>query len=251
MEMTCAEAQEILAPYPGPTRSTPEAREAFAHYETCPACKALFEDHRRLADSIRRVATTQRAPDYLRARILETIEAEQRAVVPTRPKYGLWVSGAIVAAAAALTLWLGGTQPLPPDQGVTPLIAALTTPDQPLLQTTSAPPLASWFVDQQIRPFEIPDIDNADLVGGRVTQVRGITSPLIDFVQDGIPVTYVMVPDQELLRGLTADGILTISTGDYEVAAWLEDGTFRAVLSRMPREQLLLIAEQCKYKRTG
>ncbi len=98
--------------------------------------------------------------------------------------------------------------------------------------------------------FDIPDIPNAKIAGARLTTIDGLTSAVIDFVQDdGSPITYLMVPKAKIVDEMDAERIIARTSKQYEVAMWQEDGTARALFADMPREQIISIAELCKFKR--
>lgn len=249
--MQCSEARILLGPDPGPRPASPEVEDAFAHYRTCQGCQAFFDSHRRLAARLRRLSETQHAPDHLRHRIAAALAEETSAEgrVPPRRSARRWWAGGLVAAAAALAVWLSVARFDPMKPFVEEAFGQVDS--ESVLTTTDRAPLAEWFAGHDVPPFEIPDVAGAQLARARVTSVGGIRSAAIDFVMDGIELTYLMVPTQRFLDEMNESDIVSLSSDGYEVALWMEDGTSRAVVSSMPRGQLMAVAEQCKYKRTG
>ena len=236
----CRLARQHLAPEPGPRATSPDVEAAFRHYQGCRACQDFFETHRRLAGLVRRAGRGVHAPPDLAPRILAAVSRhEASATTALRSRRNLWLGGVAVAAAAVLTLWLGppvGSDPLT----ARPFVEQALAVDGPARATPAlAPgPLDQWFRSQQIHGFEIPDIEQARM------------SAAVDFeTPTGFQVTYIMVPDTRLFGGVNESDIMTMSSDGWEVAMWVENGTARAVISQMPRGDLLTIAEQCKNKR--
>lgn len=247
----CDDARARLAPEPGPLPATPEAHEAFAHYAECPACQEFFRTHQHLAARIRRAARDVRAPEDLAERILTAIDSPAREVPARQARSSLWFPGLAVASAAVIALWLGpplGRDPLAARPFLEQALAAdgmaRTTPGRVPAQ------LAAWFDSQRISGFAIPEIEDATMYRGRVTWVAGSRSAAVDFeTPEGNRLTYLMVPDAAMFGGVRESEIWAMSADGWEVAMWVEGGTARAVLSRMPRDQLMAIAERCRSKR--
>ncbi len=246
----CAQARALLGPDAGPSESTSETRDARHHVEHCQDCQSLYAQHRSVADRLRVISNSQKSPGDLRAKVLAAINREET-VAPSRTikRFARWpVLGGLVAAAAALAIWIGGD----PQTGLTGSAVAAAMQNAPTrdsMVTTESGSLQDWFRTHSIPVFEIPMIENAQLTGGRVIQLAGRQSAAVDFIKDGLQLTYVMAPVSEWLEELSIKDIMMLRSHGHEVALWEEDGTARAVLSPMPRRQLLEIAEQCKNKR--
>ena len=247
--MDCTQARLILGPDPGPRTASPEVDAAFAHYEDCDACHALFANHRLVAERVRQAAGAQRAPDALRARIMTALEEESQrppAVTPRR-RWGMVAAALVAATVAGLFFTNGGVNT---GDEIAPLVAQTFQPGEDSILITQAEPLRAWLTSHSVPDFDIPDIPNARIAGARLTTVDGVRSAVIDFVQnDGSAITYLMVPKAKIVDEMDAERILARTSSEYEVAMWQEDGTARALFADIPRERIMAIAELCKFKR--
>jgi len=249
----CARIRALLGPDVGPRESTPETRDAYDHLEQCQQCTSFFALQKSIAGRLRDISENQKPPGNLREHVLAAIDREEN-VAPRRTRKPVtpWPAlGGLVAAAAALAIWIGVRPPSSQDDlmGSTVAAAIQGAPTSDALITSESRSLQDWFQTRSIPLFDIPVIEDAQLTGGRVIQLAGRRSAAVDFVKDGLQLTYVMAPVLEWLEELPAEDIMTMSSDGYEIALWEEDGTTRAVFSSMPRRQVLEIAEQCKYKR--
>ena len=108
MSMSCREARRTLWPAEGPRVSDSEIEAALDHAESCPRCRSLLEDDRRMARLISERVPRIRAPQALRERLYAAL-ARERAGSPVRPPARRrgerkWILAAAVLAGVSLGL---------------------------------------------------------------------------------------------------------------------------------------------------
>lgn len=252
--MRCEEARRVLMPEPGPRPESPESREAFDHYERCPACQQFFADHRAIRSRLSNLKDLA-APAALRRRVEEAIAKDSVSARPRRPARWIAAGGALVAAA---TLILVLSNPTIPETVRTPLVqhAAQALPDPTLadeatdaIATSDSQILGQWFVGRVNYPVEVPQIDGAELVGGRVAELHGVRSVSIVYRYRNSEITYFALPSGQV-GSTTVDwnDIVAESSDGYELAMWQEAGLARAVVAAMPRADVMRFARECRAK---
>ncbi len=246
--MRCEQAREALWPEP---QAGPARQEAFAHYGACPACQRFFAAQGALGD---RLARLQRAPAPrgLRDRVAAHLSAETVAARLAVRRGGLrWLAGgggALLAAAAALVLLING--PDVPDHIAEPLVQeaqrgvtalALATDDYSRLQT--------WFDERLGYTVHVPEISDADLVGGRLTEFGGVRTVAVLYLYHDAPITYFAWPTATVMgREVPGDRIVSGSAAGHVLAVWTERGYARAVVAAMPRSDVMGFAIECRAK---
>ena len=194
--MDCIRAQTLLAPEPGPSATSPEVEEAFAHYSACGTCQSFFANQRRVASRLRHLAQRQSAPAELRHRVVAAINLERYRVQRRRSHMRLAFAGgsALVAAAAAVVVLL--SRPANPLDVVSPFVAHATEqePAPQALTTADAAPLERWLASQLGESVHVPIIPDAELVSGGVTSFEGMTSAAVRYRVQGTDLTYFALP---------------------------------------------------------
>ncbi len=253
--MRCEDVRLALWPEPGPRPATPEFAEAFAHVEGCAACREFFATQQVLSRRLRRLSSAQ-APHALRQRVERAIAQEAAQARGPRRK-SAWVAGGgvLVAAAAALVLMLNS--PEIPDRVARPLVEHASRPvlEEPL-QTTDAftttsdrRALYQWFAARVDYSVDIPQIDDATLLGGRVVDLGGQRVAAISYMYRDHPVTYYALSSGEIMGSqVDWDKIVAQSADGYELALWQEGGLARAVVATLPRDDVMRFAEECRAK---
>lgn len=249
--MDCSNARLLLGPDPQPASTSPELVEAHRHYGQCEACRAFFAAQRKVAERLRRLAQGPPAPAALRARVLATIDQERRErerLVHHR-RWAFLGGGALVAAAAVAVLMLAS--PADPMDIATPFVRQVTQRAAvSSAMTTGEVQLAEWLASQMGSAVHIPVIPDAELLGGRVTQLGDVRTAVVDYRIHGMSLTYFHIPAVRILGRPIAEGdeLLSLSSGGYEVVMWRENDSARAVVSPMSRRELQAIAEHCRRK---
>lgn len=153
----------------------------------------------------------------------------------------------LAAAAVALLLVVG------PPMGSTDHLArpfveeALR--DMPDESPAGADPaaMARWFAEQMGREIPVMDIPGAELMGGRITRVGNVQSAALRYRMHGLPLTYIVVPGEQVMDQTVADGeVIALASRGLEVVIWGEPGAAHVVVAPMPREELKAIAEECR-----
>jgi anti-sigma factor RsiW len=250
--MDCTRAQTLLAPEPGPSATFPEADEALAHYSACERCQTSFANQRRVADRLRHLAQNQRAPAALRDRVLTAINLEQDKIQRrARLRFAFSGGAGLVAAAAAMVLWLSG--PADPQDVLGPFVAQAIDeePASQSMVTADAAPLEEWLASQMGESVHVPIIPDAELVAGEVASVEGMPSAAVRYRVRGAELTYFALPAGKTIARMTVedDEMVSLTSGDYEVVVWGEDGSARVLVASLPRDELQAIAVHCRMKR--
>ncbi len=224
----------------------------FSHDET-ESPESAFD--RRIVSRLRNLADAQRAPDYLRQRVFADLAAE-----PVAPKRRAWRlrwdligaagGGALVSAAAAAVLWFAASPlPLQNDVPVGWVDAAMSqTVSPPVIETDRAASLQFWFASQAGYSVDIPNIPDAKLLRGRLAEVDGILAAAVDYEIDGVELTYLMVPDRDMINSILPrrDDMALSSSPGYQIIMWHQGGGTRALVAPIPEDQLFQIADHCR-----
>lgn len=256
--MRCEEVRQSLGPEPGPRPATPSSAEAFAHLQQCAACERFFAMQQGLTQRLRRLCSMP-APQALRERVQQAI-AQDAALIraPDRRGVRLATAGLLVATAAALVLML--STPKIPDQIAQPLVehasqAILEAPFEAtdaVTKTSDPRQLYRWFAARVDYSVPVPQIDEAELMGGRVVELGGQRVAAVIYMYRNHPVTYFPLSSGEVMGSrVDWDKILTQSADGYELALWQEGGRARAVVAAMSRGDLMTFAEECRAKALG
>lgn len=244
--MQCQAARSALWPEPPSPPAPPELEEALAHYGGCAACQAFFRRERALAARLRRLRATV-VPDTTRARLERALAAERG----RRRKRQWLVAGggaAVVAAAAALVLLI--SPPPMPEAATRPLVveASAGLLDDAMVSGELSH-VEQWLGQQVGYAVELPEIDEAVVVGGRVAVVGGTPIPVAFYLLRGTPISYFALPTGDVMGApVPGTDVVTVSSDGYEVAVWSERGFARALVAPLPRREMVAIAKECKRK---
>lgn len=252
--MRCEEARRVLMPEPGPRPESPASREAFDHYERCPACRQLFAEHRAIRNRLGNLKDLA-APAALRRRLEEAIAKDPVTMRQRRPARWIAAGGALVAAATVILVL---SNPTIPEAVRTPLVehAAQALPDPAsanqtadAITTSDSQMLGQWFVGRIDYPVEVPQIDGAELAGARVVELHGVRVVSIVYRYRNKEITYFALPSGQV-GGTRVDwnDIVAESADGYELAMWQEAGLARAVVAAMPRADVMRFARECRAK---
>lgn len=210
---------------------------------------------RRIVSRLRKLAEAGSAPDYLRERVLADLAAE-----PAPPKrsvrrlrwdlIGAAAGGAMVTAAAAAVLWFTASpQASQTDESIGWVNLAMSHVISPTaLQTDRPTSLQSWFASQAGYSLEIPDIPEAKLLGGRLTDLEGVIAAAVDYQIDGVALTYLIVPNRDMISSILKrrDDMAMSSAPGYQIVMWNQGGGTRALVAPIPEDQLFQIADHCR-----
>ncbi len=217
-----------------------------------PSSESHFADplDRRLAGRLRRIAETQRAPRRLRDQVFADLAAEQ---LDTRRRFrwdllAAGFGGALVSAAAALTIWLATPNPAPVRDDTPWLDIALNNvTGEAIFQTNEPTALRTWLEARVSHDLDVPAIPNAKLKGGRLAYVAGFRGAAIEYTLNDVPLTYLMIPHDVMnMFAAAGDSVVTWSARGQRIVMWIQGGDTRALVAPIPRNELLEIAEHCR-----
>ena len=219
---------------------------------TNPSSESHFADplDRRLAGRLRRIAEKQRAPQRLRDQVFADLAAEQFDA-RRRFRWDLLAAGfggALVSAAAALTLWLAAPNPAPVRDD-TPWfdIALNNVTGEATLETNDPTVLRTWLEARVNHDLDVPAIPNAELKGGRLAYVGGIRGVAIEYTLNHAPLTYMTIPHDVMnMFAAAGDSVVTWSARGQRIVMWSQGGETRALVAPISRNELLEIAEHCR-----
>ena len=207
----------------------------------------------RLTARLRRIADTQRAPQYLRDRVFARIAAEHFAERRRGIRWDLIAAatgGALLSAAAALAIWLAvPTAPPAQQQAESWVDLALNQATGAAIMETDQPAfLRSWFESQVDYTVDVPDIPDANLRGGRLAYLGGVQGVAVEYEIAGQDLTYLMVPNGNVLDMLAEQGdtLVAWSSRGYQIVMWKQGGGTRALVGPLPRKEISDIADHCR-----
>ncbi len=249
--MKCEDVRLVLQREQADTATDGEAsveRDAKAHYEACASCQRALAVQWALARRVRRAAETTVAPSSLRSQVVRALReetgAENVVEFPKRKTAWRWAGAAVVAAAASLLFFVTSRSPEPSlGPALVRLAEPATSPDS-VIVSSDFDELGAWLTLRVGYEVQVPAITNAIPTAAHVAQVAGVNAAAIRFDLPGGSLTYFAFPvsedaaEQNQVETLMADG--------HNVATWTEYGAPRAVVARLPREDVLAIAEECR-----
>ncbi len=207
----------------------------------------------RLVARLRRIADTHHAPQALRDRVFAGIAGEHFAEKRRGIRWDLIAAatgGAFLSAAAALAIWLAvPTAPAAPQQAESWVDIALNqVAGAGVMQTDRPASLRSWFESQVNYTVDVPDIPDAQLRGGRLAYLGGIQGVAVEYEIGGRDLTYLMVPEGNVLDMLAEQGdtLVAWSSRGYQIVMWKQGGATRALVGPLPRKEIRDIADHCR-----
>lgn len=169
--MECERARDLIDAYLDRELALEVSAEVERHLETCAACRALYEGRRTLSAHLKEPALHAAAPERLRRRIADAIDAESPPV-SHRPPRRQWLQLAAASVAAAL---LGS--------GTTYL--SLTNVRRPsLTDEVVANHVRSLLVENRV--VDVPSSDEHTVkpwFNGKID----FAPPVVDLTSDGFP----------------------------------------------------------------
>jgi hypothetical protein len=230
--------------WPDPARPAPA--DARTHYDSCASCRHFFQSQAALGVRLKGLKRPP-APAALRRSIERLLTAER---LPTRwsVRRVAWLAAGLAAAALAIAIGLNSSGP----DLARPFAMQAVRPAAPgaSISSTSFQEVEGWLRLRTGMAVRLPEIPEADLEGGRVVEVEGVTTGAAVYDVGGISLIYFAVPALEI-SGTALDvaaGIVLGSAEGVEVAVWSEPGGIRAVAASMSRADLRAVAADCRNK---
>jgi anti-sigma factor RsiW len=182
----CAFIETLAMAYVDDELAPEERRELELHLIECSACRARLDAERADRELVCTALVAPRAPEMLRARVLRALDTEDRETRPRRRTGWLLPSASMVAAAAALAVFVGVRAPA----------------DQASAVVREAPRTAALDVQNAIAPSvahgpRAPLYEAPRLVNRQATRFAGRNAEMLAYVVDGSLVTVRLVADIE------------------------------------------------------
>lgn len=169
--MECERARALIDAYLDRELAVEVSAEIERHLETCPACRARYEAGRALSAHLKEPALHVPAPDRLRRRIADALDAESRPVPYRRPRRQ-WLQLAAASVAAAM---LGSG---------TTYLSLTNAPRPSLVDEVVANHVRSLLVENRV--VDVPSSDEHTVkpwFNGKID----FAPPVVDLTSDGFP----------------------------------------------------------------
>lgn len=239
--MNCDTARLQIGPDLGPRPHMDVTDAALNHLASCHSCRKFYAAQTALVRRLTRLASTP-APAPLRAKIIAAMDSRLRA----RHR---WKLGAALTAAAVVMLL--ATPRFANERAFDPLadVARSQLAETTMLETGEISEAEEWLAREIGYAVVVPDIEDAVLIGARVSDVGDQKSAVAVYLSRGMPVTYFALPSGEVMGQRVRDrGVVARSSDGYTVAVWTEHGQTRALAAPLGRSQLIKMAEECRSK---
>ncbi|HEX9730150.1 MAG TPA: hypothetical protein VGA37_16770 [Gemmatimonadales bacterium] len=241
--MTCHRFREGLPP----DLALP-AEEAFrTHFDGCAACRAFLHVQREIRERVRRLEHVPPPPALVWK--VRALVAREAATPVSAWRRRVWI-GPILAVAAVIAIAVGLRTNDPTDMAK-PFAAQASAALDPATgyRSNDASNVERWLAARTGERVTIPDIADAQLVGGRVLEVAGQMTAAADFRLHGQSLTWFAVPSPEIGGRRVSDaGIMSASIREYHVAMWSEAGGVRVIAAPMPFDDVMAIAADCRMQ---
>lgn len=193
----------------------------------------------RLAERLRNIAANVRAPEHLHNRVRTAIAAEQRRTVSRRRRrlYGAPALATLAATVAFLLIQLPGFRGEPN-----------LTPPTGLQPASSEVELRDWFYSLVGYEVTIPEIEDAELIGGRIEVAGDLHTAAVSYTFRDVDLTYLVTPSSFVRDYPVSDGEVPylVRDGDSKMVVWGTNGFARALVGRLSDDELMSMALTCR-----
>ncbi len=193
----------------------------------------------RLAERLRNMAANVRAPAHLHDRVRTAIADEQRRAVRRRLRrlYGAPALAVLAATVAFLLIQLPGFRSEP---DLTPLTS--------LQLASNEVELRDWFYSLVGYEVTIPEIEDAELIGGRIEVAGDLHTAAVSYTFRDVDLTYLVTPSSFVRDHRVSDGEAPylVRDGDSKMVVWGTNGFARALVGRLSDDELMSIALKCR-----
>ncbi|MGQ9628901.1 MAG: anti-sigma factor family protein [bacterium] len=231
-------------------------KEMEEHLKTCPSCKSEYELERRVKNILKEKFVVERAPEYLRGRILQRVEElEGRRIFPIRLGRRALVLAAIALIAALIAsaghYWNSRNRRGIPPRLVIELVDQHiqhgSNPECVQLRSNNTALISSWFDERLDYAVAVPAVNAKELSmrGARLSQVVGQKVACILYYVDGVPSSLFIFKkiggDIPGLKGSTRRPHV-MKYDRYVVVLWERDDLLYSLVSEARRDRLVRIA---------
>ena len=271
--MICKELTRYIDAYLDDELSVMENLRVQAHVVFCGECREIVKSEVRLRSLIEADALDDKAPEYLREKILQQI-GERPAQVATRPHgvftfrpriffAGLLAGAATLGMILALATYLFKGSPA----NVSPLVAEMVGKHQIYgqgagnlqIESSNAVEVASWLRQRLDFPVKLPQLARPGerLVGARVSSIADGQAAFLLYERDGRRIslyvfkaapTHLLVGTPKSVAGVQ---FFTSTLEGYSAVWWEDDGRYEAAISHGGINDLIEFGLLCVKGRTS
>lgn len=240
--MQCDTPLDVLNAYVDGELAPPEELELRRHLDTCEACRDRVETLLALKEAVAASAETRPVPHTLRER-LGTLGGRR-----SLRRFGR--GQRLTALAAALLLAIGVGRwlmlgPLAHADVVTEALVAdhlhfLQVPDALEIASNDPHEIAAWFGDKVAFPVRVPELQGADLLGGRLCSLWGHKIALAFYEAQGTRMSLFVADPNAFPENDRPPGSCRTALGDYDVCVVRRASTVLALVGDKSRMAALL-----------
>ncbi len=256
-EMRCEDYERFIDAYIDEEFGERERADMEAHLDHCPCCREKVQCQLKFKEHMRAHLGGERAPEALKARVLEGLaaceksEREARRRFPSASRVG-WVAGPL-AAMVALVVVMPELTVAPAVSGQAPVIDHTVDWHRgnfPLEVTTASSDEAQeWFegkVDFSVRLPQFGD-QRVNLLGGRIAHIEDRRAALVLYEVEGERLSVILFDGDGLtvprgtVRRVEDRDIVWLNQKGYGVAVLQDQGVTYAMTSDLPEERFLAL----------
>ena len=263
--MLCEEFSESVDLYVDGELAAQESHALEAHVARCTGCAESLHRAQALKSRLRDMNTASMCPAELRSRIQGAMKTRQIGCEETKQnRFG--VRRALLLAASVLLVGGGVTMLVaggPASGDVADFadseakVAGFTAINSPVIQESidwhrrdvpievtgpNTADVSDWLGHQVSFPVHLPSLSNANLLGGRLSNVSNTEAALAVYDVGGTELSVIAFDSSAVAGdGLEAlgDDVFIDNRGGYNVAVWQREGVTYTFTSALPEQQLL------------
>ena len=251
--MTCVESRQLIPAWADQELSARDAAALERHLMVCEGCASEAARHQAFVKGLRENLSRTPIPADMKARLMAGLKLRaEKAPTLARAPQRRWIRRGVLAAAGALALLLLLQIP----QGAPDTWTQFYRDDhqahqsQGQVQLRSGSPLAvaAWLGKSLGRPVHVPMMKDAQLIGGRLSVLRGQALASVVYRSAGKPLSLFVGDPKALCPGfkLASDQLFASAGVPYSVVAWEHHGHFHVLVAELGLDQLKELAHQCQ-----
>ena len=257
--MNCNQARRILYPEPEKCAVTIKHGGAMQHLRDCADCKAYFHGQAEWSRLLKEKIGVEKAPDALHKYVAKSIlqDREQQTLGPRefgRRRLLLAVLAVLLVFPAVWLVFLA------PSASFFDHICedhARYLDAQAQVQASEPEVVEKWFRGKTTFAIQVPALESAQLLGGRLCFLRGRQAALIFYREAGRAVSLFQFSKEGVsLRALdraTIDGVPVWrgSFKGYNLAAFTQRGMVYVMVSDLRESELLRLVSEARIESRG
>jgi len=256
--MNCSQARRILYPEPVKSEVTTDHAAASQHARQCPECDRYFQEQRQWSQLVKEKAGAEKAPDSLRKQVEAAVSLDmgpRPSVRARRHRLALLAGLAIaVVLPAAWLLWYEPSASFFSDMCQDHARYLSAEAD---VQSAEPEIVARWLRQQTRYAVQVPTLQDATLLGGRLCHLREKPAALVFYRKRERPVSLFQFSEDGVnLRALDrsvieGSPIWRGSFHGYNVAAFPQRGLIFVLVSDLREGELLELASDARAQARG